>query len=381
MRILIVTDTFFPDVNGVAKTLNTLTMGLAVLGHELEVVTTCSAKDAQVSHRKIRVHKATSFPLLGYPGLRWGFRSFGEWLETLKRSQPHVLYIAVESVMGLTALKAAKHLGIPVVTGFHTKFHQYSDNYQVPWMKQVALHYLRYFHNSADRTLVPSLAMKRELEALNIGKIGILGRGVDTKLFEPSYRSEELRKSWGVSEKDPVLLSVGRVAAEKNLDLFFKTHEFLKNTNPRLKAIVVGDGPKKAEYQKRYQDVLFTGSLQGESLAAHFASADLFLFPSLTETYGNVVVEAMASGLVVISFKDAAAVEWIKSGENGFLAEYADEDDFLQKAACGLQQWQNQKLRSLAVEYVKNQSWEGIIRDFEKELIQVIPVQSYSLAS
>jgi len=225
-------------------------------------------------------------------------------LRRWKRSRPDVLYIATEGPLGFSALRAARRLGIATISGFSTNFQQYASQYGLGFLTRALTHYLRWFHNRSDATLVPSLSQKAELERRGFERLELLSRGVDSQLFHPAKRSNTLRESWGLAPDDIALLHVGRLAPEKNLRLLRPTLEALTNTHPnkRTKLIVVGDGPERASLEQQLPDAVFCGTQRGETLAAHYACGDIFLFPSLTDTFGNVVMEALASGLGVVAY-------------------------------------------------------------------------------
>ena len=167
-----------------------------------------------------------------------------------------------------------------------------------------------------------------ELEGRPFDRLALLSRGVDSQLFHPAKRLNELRTRWGLGNDDLAVIHVGRLAPEKNLSLLKRCFEQLKATYPqrKMKLIVVGDGPQRAALEKSLPEALFCGSQRGEALAAHYASGDVFLFPSLTETFGNVVLEALASGLAVVAYDQAAAAQHIRHGYNGVLALPPDEN-------------------------------------------------------
>ena len=167
--------------------------------------------------------------------------------------------------------------------------------------------YLRHFHNRGVQTLIPTEELAGQLQALGFLRTQVLARGVDTTLFTQQRRDPSLRQRWGAEPTDPVLLYVGRLAAEKNLELAIHAFARIRQEQPSARLVLVGDGPLASRLQARYPDVIFPGMRIGADLAAHYASADLFLFPSLTETFGNVTLEAMASGLAVVAFDYAAA--------------------------------------------------------------------------
>jgi len=227
--------------------------------------------------------------------------------------------------------------------------------------------YLKWFHNRTRTTFTPSPCMMRRLGLLGFENLQMLGRGVDTELFHPSRRCQNLREEWGAGPGDPVLLYVGRVAAEKNLGLFTQSYHQLRKQHPALKAVIVGDGPEKEALRKEMPDAHFAGTRQGEELAAHYASADFFLFPSLSETFGNVVTEAMASGLVTLAYNYAAPKLYIQDGFNGFTAKMNKEKEFLGKASEileGIHHWPT--LRITAHESVQHLAWDSILDRFEQ---------------
>ena len=182
--------------------------------------------------------------------------------------------------------------------------------------------------------MVPTEALRAELQAAGFERTVVVARGVDTQLFDPARRSEALRRHWGVAQGDGVVLYVGRLAAEKNLDLLLQAFAAMQQINPRLRLVLVGDGPLRDALRQRCPEAVFAGQRSGADLAAHYASADLFLFPSLTETFGNVTPEAMASGLPVLAFDHAAAGQLIEHGDNGWLAPPYDAAAFVRLAQC-----------------------------------------------
>jgi glycosyltransferase involved in cell wall biosynthesis len=270
-------------------------------------------------------------PIPCYPNLRMGLpaKRALERLWTYRR--PDVVHIVTEGPLGWSALRAAEKLRIPAVSDFRTNFHAYSRHYGMAWLGKPILAYLRKFHNRTLCTMVPTEALRADLAALGFRGLRVVSRGVDSALFNPSRRSEALRADWGVAPSDPVLLHVGRIAPEKNLDALLGAYAAARCSAPRARLVLVGDGPARHELQLRCPDAILAGLRRGEDLAAHYASADVFLFPSLTETYGNVTAEAMASGLAVIAFDYAAAAALIQHRQSGLLAAFGDA-----KAFCAL---------------------------------------------
>lgn len=366
MRVLIVTDTYPPDINGVARTLHTLGAGLVRRGHVVEVVTTVESQEG------LQRHVMHSLPLPGYPGLRFGFASTRQMLGLFDAFRPDVLYVATETLMGISAIRAAGRRGIPVVSGFHTNFQNYLEDYHLPGLETVAQGVLRAIHNHTARTLTPSADTAAMLERWGIQNVGVLGRGVDTEMFDPVRRDAALRLSWGADESTPVAIYVGRVAAEKNLELVVRAFDVFKEVQPKARMVIVGSGPRLESLKEERQDFYYAGARTGEDLAAHYASGDVFLFPSITETFGNVVLEAMSSGLGVVAYDYAAPRLLIRSGENGWLAPFDDEGAFLAQVREAAARWQDERLRSAARQSAFDLGWERVIEQFEHELAAVM---------
>jgi glycosyltransferase involved in cell wall biosynthesis len=221
--------------------------------------------------------------------------------------------------------------------------------------------------------MVPTDALRRDLEARDFRSLKVVARGVDTQRFAPQHRSEALRSQWSVRPDDLVVMIVGRLAPEKNFTALTGAFDAIERVNPRARLVVVGEGPLRAELQSRCPKAVFAGQRTGADLAAHYASADLFLFPSLTETFGNVTTEAMASGLPVLAFDYAAAGQLIRSGENGLLAPFGDGDAYIRLAAelasnDALRRVMGERARQTAGEL----SWDGVVARFEAVLVDVI---------
>ncbi|MGE8465658.1 MAG: glycosyltransferase family 4 protein [Pseudomonas putida] len=370
LRITLVSETFPPEINGVANTLGRLCEGLRQRGHDIEIVRPRQAGEAPV-HNDPHVLLCRGWGLPGYPGLQWGEVSMHKLLRRWRRQRPDVLYIATEGPLGLSALRAARRLGVPVVSGFHTNFPQYSGQYGLGLLARLLTHYLRWFHRRTAITLVPSVSQRLELERRGFERLELLARGVDACLFNPARRSQVLRESWGLGPDDIAVLHVGRLAAEKNLGVLRPCLDALQKSYPhkRLRLIVVGDGPQRANLQQQVPDAVFCGAQRGEVLAEHYASGDLFLFPSLTETFGNVVLEGMASGLAVVAYDEAAAAQHIRHGHSGALAMPGDQAAFID-AACWLLEEEEtlRRVRLNARQHASRQGWPGIVEQFENYL-------------
>ncbi|WP_296277608.1 glycosyltransferase family 4 protein [Pseudomonas sp. UBA7530] len=374
LHVALISETFPPEINGVANTLGRLVDGLRNRGHRVQLIRPRQDTDQQ-SAADADLLLTRGWPLPGYPGLQWGQSSLHKLLRRWQRQRPDVLYIATEGPLGFSALRAARRLAIPVVSGFHTNFQQYTGHYGFGLLTRAMTNYLRWFHNRTQLTLVPSIGQQVDLERRDFERLALLARGVDSQLFHPRRRSDELRASWGLAPDDLAVLHVGRLAAEKNLGLLVKAFHALQQAHPqrRMRLILVGDGPQRASLQTQLPDALFCGLQRGETLATHYASGDLFLFPSLSETFGNVVLEALASSLGVVAYDQAAAAQHIHHGHNGMLARPGDEVGFCE-AACGLLEDAEvlRHIRLNARRHAGHLSWDGIVEQFEQHLHSVI---------
>jgi glycosyltransferase involved in cell wall biosynthesis len=373
-RIAIVTETYPPEVNGVAMSLARLVAGLHSREHELQLVRPRQRENAP-SDRRLRFEEFLTggWPIPSYPNLRMGVPSKRALVHLWSLRRPDVVHIATEGPLGWSALQAARHLKLPVTSDFRTNFHAYGQHYRVGWLARPIMAYLRKFHNRTACTMVPTESLRAQLSALGFERLHVVGRGVDTRLFSPQRRSEALRKEWGVAADAPVMVCVGRLAPEKNLKTVLEAYAALAGVRPDAKLVFVGDGPMRAELQARCPQAILAGQRHGEDLAAHYASADLFVFPSLTETYGNVTAEAMASGLAVVAFHCAAAGQLIHSGRNGVLVPGEDSADFT-RAALSLAAdaaWRT-ALGMAARTTAQGHGWGDVVRRFEALLTQAI---------
>jgi glycosyltransferase involved in cell wall biosynthesis len=332
MRYAIVTETYPPEINGVALTVRGLEQGLRARGHEVSVVRPRQAADG---HGDGAAHEllVRGLPLPRYPGLRFGLPCAARLRQAWSAARPDAIYVATEGPLGGSALKAARALGIPAATGFHTRFDEYMRDYGAPFLVGAALAWMRRFHNGADATLVPTRELADFLRERGFHDVVRLPRAVDTALFDPARRDRGLRGQWGADDASLVAIYVGRIAPEKNLDLAVRAFRALQQRRPEARFVWVGDGPARARLERDNPDFVFCGVQRGETLAAHFASGDLFLFPSLSETFGNVTLEAMASGVPTVAYDYGAAHEHLRHGEHGAALRNGDEAGFIDAAA------------------------------------------------
>jgi glycosyltransferase involved in cell wall biosynthesis len=325
LRIALVTETFPPEVNGVAMTVGRMLDGLLERGHQVQLVRPRQHPgDKPRNDSALQEILVASVPLPRYAGLRMGLPATNTMVRAWSQWRPDIVHVVTEGPLGWSAVSAARRLRLPATSDFHTNFQSYTAHYGVGYLQPAIGAYLRHFHGRSLCTFVPTQQLSAELMAKGYLETRVVARGVDTALFNPQRRSAELRARWGAGAHDPVVLHVGRIAPEKNLPLVLTSFAAMKRRAPRARLVFVGDGPARTLLQRQHPEAIFAGMRTGADLAAHYASGDLFLFPSTTETFGNVTLEAMASGLAVAAFDYAAAREHIVHGESGLLASFGE---------------------------------------------------------
>jgi glycosyltransferase involved in cell wall biosynthesis len=386
LRIACVTETWPPEVNGVALTIARLVQGLRARHHVVQVVRPRQAGDVGPTstdgHADVLVR---GVPIPRYTGLRMGLPCTGKLVKLWKQARPDVVHIATEGPLGRSALLAARALGLPVCSDFRTNFHAYSQHYGFGFLSRPIMAYLRRFHNATQCTMVPTQALHDELRKAGFRDLTLVARGVDVRRFDAAHRSDVLREQWGAAPDDLVVICVGRLAPEKNLTTLIAAFDAIRRGEPRARLVLVGDGPMRKELQARCPDAIFAGQRTGDDLATHYASADLFLFPSITETFGNVTTEAMASGLAVVAFDYAAAQRLIRHGENGALAPFDNSAAFVATAARTAADLANCRvLGARARISVMPLDWDSIAAQFEGVIAgvmrQVEPADDYAFA-
>jgi len=370
LTIAFVTETFPPEVNGVAMTVGRLVSGLRQRGHRVSVI-----RPRQGAGDAGKVHELAvpGLPLPGYPGLRFGLPAGGRLTRQWRQQRPDLVHVVTEGPLGWSAVSVARRLGIPVTSGFHTNFDRYSLHYGLGWMRPAVAAYLRSLHRRTRATMVPTAALAADLAGEGLSGVRVVGRGVDAELFDPERRDPALRKRWGVADEGPVCLYVGRLAPEKNLALVERSFAAIQVWHPQARMVWVGGGPSAKQLAADHPDHHFAGMRTGADLAAHYASADLFLFPSLTETYGNVVAEAMASALPVLAYRSAAAAELIVDGVNGRWVAPGDEEGFRQAALDMLARADLLPAMGLAArQTMRAHHWGAVVERFESVLCEAI---------
>jgi glycosyltransferase involved in cell wall biosynthesis len=374
LRVACVTETYPPEVNGVAITLAQVVEGLHRRNHEVQLIRPRQIRDEGAGREHgFQEVLMRGMPIPRYPNLRMGLPAKGALVHEWSRHRPDIVHIATEGPLGWSALQAARQLKLPVSSDFRTNFHAYSKHYGMGWLHKPIMAYLRKFHNHAQCTMVPTEALRRDLVRDGFRNVTVVSRGVDTARFSPHKRSRALRNHWGVEADDLVVVCIGRLAPEKNLSTLTCAWHAIRSVDARAKLVFVGEGPLRVQLQAEHPDAIFAGQRGGDDLAAHYASADLLLFPSLTETFGNVTTEALASGLPVVAFDYAAAAQLIRDNDNGALAPYADTSAYVRAAlALAINRDLRKAMGAAARASVASLSWNAIVARFEATLCRVI---------
>ena len=374
MRLAVVTETWPPEVNGVAMTLSRLIQQLAGRGHTIQLIRP-KQDSADVGNEKQGWSEMLTkgLPIPRYPQLKLGLPGKKALIQAWTLHRPDLVHVATEGPLGWSALQAAKCLKLPVTSDFRTNFHAYSKHYGMGWLSKPIVAYLRKFHNRTQRTMVPTQELRDQLQALGFERLDVIARGVDTELFKPEQRSLSLRQQWGADEQTVVLLCVARLAAEKNLDLAVAAYQAMQAQGCDVKLVFAGDGPYRAQLQEKCPNAIFLGMCSQQQLAPVYASADVFVFPSLTETFGNVTVEALASGTPVIAFDCAAAGALIEHQVNGWLVAMEDEPTFIRTALQAVQDVSALRdMRPSTAASVQNLAWSSIADAAEQVFRRVL---------
>ena len=371
MRIAIFTDTFAPDVNGVARTLKRFTDYLDANGYEFRVFAPESTNESLFSSH---IHRFASLPFFLYPECRLALPNMLHVKAELQRFKPDLIHVATPFNIGLCGLHYAKKLNIPIVGSYHTDFDQYLNYYDLQFFSKFLWKYMHWFHKPLRKIFVPSNETMEQLKRKGFQNLRIWGRGVDCNLFHPNYSKQEVHEQFQIKEKY-ILSYVGRLAPEKDIEtllsLSLQLPDKIKN---QVHWLIVGDGPSKEEMRKKApENMTFAGYLNGENLAKVYASSDIFVFPSPTETFGNVVLEALATGTPVIGANSGGVKNIIHQEVTGFLCEPQNTEQFKHALIHLLE---NNNLRHAMSEeartYALSQTWdhifEGLLKDYTDAL-------------
>lgn len=373
MKIAIFTDTYFPQVNGVANSLKRLTDHLEKRQIQYQIFAP-EVEDAPVYPN---INQFFSIPVFLYPECRTALANPKKIKAKVQEFNPDIIHIATPYMMGLYGLFCAKRLHIPVVSSYHTHFDQYLEYYKAAWLLPVLHKYLKWFHESTLRTFAPSNETKSKLTELGFHSLSIWGRGIDCTQFRPIATTHAVRQKYNIQEEF-ILLYVGRFAPEKDLSTLSSIIDSVPdNWNKKIRWLLAGDGPSLPEWKRKaanWNNVTLTGYLKGEELSEAYASADLFVFPSTTETFGNVVLESLASGTPAIVSNSGGVKELVAEGITGRICTAKSANEFSKAIIELLADQEKRRLFGIAArKYALSQSWESIldklIGEYEEVLI------------
>lgn len=368
MRIAIFTETFLPKWDGIANTLCYLLEHLAKRGHASLMF---APEGAPLRYAETRIVGLPSYAFPFYRDLKLVPPVFNV-TEELAEFDPDVVHLVNLASLGLVGMRHARDLGVPVVASYHTDLPAYARLYGMRLLEDPIWAYFRLLHNQADLNLCPSHYTKMQLESHDFERVKVWGRGVDTEQYHPRQADSAWRhRLTGGYPERPLMLYVGRLATEKRIDWLRPIMDLV----PGVALAIVGDGPLGDELKEVFAgtQTVFTGYLKGDDLAHAYASADLFTFPSPSETFGNVVLEAMASGLPVVAAGAGGPVDHVFHGQNGFLSDPEDRQDFAALVwRCFSDPILLKKMSRAARDYAATQTWELILDGLLEQYATVI---------
>ena len=359
MRVAIFTDAYVPQINGVSKTLSKLVEYFEENGIQYRVVAP-AFKNIKSNDKVLRYN---SVKLLIYPDCRLSVPNYLSVKREMNKFKPDIIHVITEFSLGLCGLRYAKTHNVPVVSSYETNIPQYLKYYHMKFLEKRSWAFFRWFHGKCDRSFSPSLATLELLKSKGLNNLDVWERGIELGSFSPKNRDEELRESMNVKDK-LVFLYVGRVSAEKNLEIFLRVAEKLdEKYKDKIHFIMVGGGPSlKKLIAIAPKNITFTGFVKGIKLAKIYASADVFLFPSATETLGFVVLEAMASGLPVICCGEGGVKDNVIDGHNGIICEHKNVQEYCTAAEKLINDPSlRHRMSENAIEHAAHKDWNNAI--------------------
>ena len=372
MRVSLVTETYFPQVNGVSRTLGELVRHLTACGDLVQLIHPNYGEPAG----RPDVHLVRSVNVPFYKELYLPLPPFGSMRRAIDDFRPDIVHIATEATLGLSVLRHVLARKIATVSSFHTNFDQYTHHYRLGWAEGTIWRYLRWFHNRTRETYVPSMTTIKSLETLGFERLVLWPRGVDATLFRPDRPGRQVvRQAMGWGPDDVVISYVSRIAPEKNVSYLAEALAIVAAKRPDARILLVGDGPAREDLQRRLGAIAqFAGYRMGQDLADHYAAGDIFAFSSLTETFGNVVLEAMASGMPVVAVRAGGVGDTVRHGTTGLLVEPADPPARFAKAVLSLVEdsQRRQAMSDAARAYALGQSWSAIMGQLRGRYQQAI---------
>ncbi len=357
MKVAYFTESLPPLVDGVSHTLSYLQRSLEAEKIDYRFFSPFLPTDENWAGKVMHV-LSVPFPL--YTKYRVSLPAFHDLRNSLDKFAPDIIHICSPFFLGFFAYRYAAEVGIPAVNSFHTRFVSYLKYYGSGWFEPYGWRYLRWFYNHGNICFVPSEATIRELDSRGFSNLTLWERGIDRSRFSPVFADRHLKNHWS-PEGNPVALFTGRLVKEKDVETLLGAHRILRKRKVSYKLVFVGDGPMRGQIEKEAPDAFLAGHLQGDLLSRAYASADIFVFPSTTESFGNVVLEAAASGLPVIGAAEGGVGDLILDGETGFLTIPRNHEDFALKMEALLT---NESLRNEmaagALDFALQKSWSQI---------------------
>jgi glycosyltransferase involved in cell wall biosynthesis len=381
MRVSLVSETYYPQVNGVSRTLGQLVRVLRAAGDTVQLIhpdygnAVLGEHDCLVRSARFPFYRELHFPMPPFRSARRALDAF----------RPDLVHIATQATLGLSLLRHARRRGLPVVSSFHTNFDQYTDSYRVGWARGAIWRYLAWFHSQTLETYVPSRMSIGQLASLGFPRLVLWRRGVDSAHFRPDRpRRSAVREALGFAPEEVVIGHVSRIAAEKNVAFLAEALAEVTAARPQARILVVGDGPERPALERRLGPAArFAGYRTGSDLADHYAAADLFAFASRTETFGNVILEALASGLPVVAIHAGGPGETVREGITGRLVDPDLPPSCFARAVVDLidDHATRRRLAEAARAFALEQSWDAVMNELRDRYLALVGEESAALGA
>ena len=360
-RIAIFTGAYNHVVDGVSLTLNRLVSYLECENTPVHIFAPTVQQPALAHAGTLTSVPSVSLP--GRPDYQMSVGMSPRVIDELDKFQPTIVHIATPDLLGLQALAYARIRKIPVVASYHTHFSSYLSYYHMNKLEGVAWSYLRWFYSKCEHVYVPSRSMANVLNEHGIvDGVELWPRGVDITMSHPDKRSMEWRREKGFADDEIVISFISRLVVEKGLEIYADVVQSLVESGKKVRVLVGGTGPAENILRDRFPRAVFLGHLTGNELATAYASSDIFLFPSATETFGNVTLEAMASGTPTLCANATGSSSLVVHGETGYLAEPGDVNSFIEYAHCLIDETEKRmEMRVAARREAESYSWRLIL--------------------
>jgi phosphatidylinositol alpha 1,6-mannosyltransferase len=357
LRIALYAGMYIENKDGATKTLYQLTQ--SILKKKFNLAVWAFALTPQ-KKKGLRLYKLWSIPFPCYRDYSVAF-PWPRLREYLDAFSPDIIHVAAPDLVGIYLTRYARRKKIPLVISYHTDFPSYLESYRIECLKKTLWKYFQWFYNQANRVFVPTQEVESMLNRKNITRTKIWSRGIDLNKYDVNFRSQELRKKWGAEKKIAILYS-GRFVWYKDLEVFIRVYRKFKKSGPHnVVFVLLGSGPIEADLKRAMPDAVFPGYLTGKDLSEAYASADIFLFPSTTETFGNVIQESLCSGVPAVVSNIGGCQEIVNNSQGGLVAEAKDTESFY-RCCCRLIEDHKlyQTLRTNGLGHFQDRSWDKI---------------------